>query len=323
MQQATASQQQKLDQQAKLAESPANDPRLTNLEDAIKKTPGIDSVSPATVDKAGTVAVFTATPTTAPSDPKTGDLVQDLRDDVVPDADKGDRPDRLRGRPDRRLHRPRRADRRQAAADDRCWSSVLSFFLLLLAFRSVLLPIKAAVANLLSVGAAYGVVTFVFQEGHGATLIGLDGAVPIASYVPLLMFTILFGLSMDYEVFLLSQIQEHYLESGDTRQAIVDGLANTGRVITSAALIMVCVFSSFVLSGDAVVKQFGVGLAVAIAIDATLVRCLLVPAAMTLMGDRCWWIPRWLDRILPRVSIEGGDFFEKRPAPEAEPAARS
>ena len=136
----------------------------------------------------------------------------------------------------------------------------LSFVVLLVAFRSLLLPLKAAAANLLSVGAAYGVVTFVFQEGHGAELIGLDGAVPIASYVPLLMFAILFGLSMDYEVFLLTQIQEHYKKDDDPHKAVVDGLASTGRVITSAALIMVCVFSSFVLNGNAVVKQFGVGL---------------------------------------------------------------
>ncbi len=319
VQQQTASQQQQLDQQTKAAESPANDPRLTNLEDAIKKTPGIKSVSPATVDKAGTVAVFTAIPTTAPSDPKTGDLVENLRDNVVPDAIKGtDLTVFAGGQTAGYIDLAARiADKLPQMI---ALVVILSFFLLLLAFRSVLLPLKAAVANLLSVGAAYGIVTFVFQEGHGATLIGLDGAVPIASYVPLLMFTILFGLSMDYEVFLLSQIQEHYLEDGDTHKAIVDGLANTGRVITSAALIMVCVFSSFVLSGDAVVKQFGVGLAVAIAIDATLVRCLFVPAAMTLMGDKCWWIPKWLDKILPHVNIEGGDFFEKQAAAEATPA---
>jgi putative drug exporter of the RND superfamily len=322
VQQQTASQQQKLDQQTKLAESPANDPRLTSLEDAIKKTPGIKSVSPATVDKQGTVAVFTATPTTSPSDPKTGDLVENLRDDVVPKAIEGtDLTVFAGGQTAGYIDLAARiADKLPQMI---ALVVILSFFLLLLAFRSVLLPIKAAVANLLSVGAAYGIVTFVFQEGHGASLIGLDGPVPIASYVPLLMFTILFGLSMDYEVFLLSQIQEHYLESGDTRKAIVDGLANTGRVITSAALIMVCVFSSFVLSGDAVVKQFGVGLAVAIAIDATLVRCLLVPAAMTLMGDRCWWIPKWLDKILPQVSIEGGDFFDKQAAAKPEPVSSS
>jgi RND superfamily putative drug exporter len=296
--------------------SPASDQRLTHLENAIRKTNGIDSVSPATVDKAGTVAVFTAIATTAPSDPKTGDLVENLRDNVVPAAIKGTDLTVFAGGQTAGY-----IDLASRIADKLpqmiALVVVLSFFLLLLAFRSVLLPVKAAVANLLSVGAAYGVVTFVFQEGHGATLIGLDGAVPIASYVPLLMFTILFGLSMDYEVFLLSQIQEHYLEDGDTRKAIVDGLASTGRVITSAALIMVCVFSSFVLSGDAVVKQFGVGLAVAIAIDATLVRCLFVPAAMTLMGDKCWWMPRWLDKVLPHINIEGGDFFEKRAAAKA------
>jgi RND superfamily putative drug exporter len=320
--QATASQQKKLDQQAKLAESPANDPRLTSLEDAIEKTDGIKSVSPATVDKKGTVAVFTAIATTAPSDPETGDLVENLRNNVVPDAIEGKDMTVFAG--------GQTAGYIDLAAriSDKLPQMIalvvaLSFVLLLLAFRSVLLPIKAAVANLLSVGAAYGIVTFVFQEGHGATLLGLDGPVPIASYVPLLMFTILFGLSMDYEVFLLSQIQERYLEGGDTRKAIVDGLANTGRVITSAALIMVCVFSSFVLSGNAVVKQFGVGLAVAIAIDATIVRCLIVPAAMTLMGDRCWWLPKWLDRILPRVSIEGGEFFKDKDVAPAAPAPAS
>ena len=177
-------------------------------------------------------------------------------------------------------------------------------------------------ANLLSVGAAYGVVTFVFQEGHGAKAIGLDGAIPIVAYVPLMMFAILFGLSMDYEVFLLSQIEEHYQESNDTRQAVIDGLATTGRVITSAALIMVFVFSSFVLSGNAVVKQFGIGLAVAIAIDATVVRCLVVPAVMTLLGKSCWWLPRWLQRALPHISVEGSEYFAEHPvAPE--PAAKA
>jgi RND superfamily putative drug exporter len=188
----------------------------------------------------------------------------------------------------------------------------LSCIVLLLAFRSILLPVKAAVANLLSVAAAYGVVTFVFQEGHGASLLGLEGAVPIASYVPLLMFAILFGLSMDYEVFLLTQIQQHYKESGDPHDAVVRGLASTGRVITSAALIMVFVFSSFVLNGSAIVKEFGVGLAAAIAIDATIVRCLAVPAVMALLGNAAWWLPKWLDRVLPRISIEGEDYFAER-----------
>ncbi|NLT05772.1 MAG: MMPL family transporter [Solirubrobacterales bacterium] len=309
----TPQQQEDAEAQLKIAQSPASDTRLTGLENAIAKTSGIASVSPATVDKAKTVAVFTAIATTAPSDPKTGDLVENLRDNVVPNAIQGEDMQVFAGGETAGY-----IDLAARIADKLplmiAIVVALSFVLLMLAFRSLLLPLKAAVANLLSVGAGFGVLTFVFQEGHGASLIGLDGPTPIASYVPLLMFTILFGLSMDYEVFLLSQIQEHFLESGDTRKAIVDGLANTGRVITSAALIMVCVFSSFILSGDAVVKQFGVGLAVAIAIDATIVRCLLVPAAMRLMGDRCWWLPRWLDRILPRVSIEGGASLDRAAA---------
>jgi putative drug exporter of the RND superfamily len=311
--QQTASQTKKLNQQKKLAESPATDPRLTNLTNAIKKDPGIKSVSPITVDKKGTTAVFTAIPTTAPSSPDTVDTVNRLRDDVIPKAVKGT---------DLTVYAGGQAaayiDLASRIADKLPQMILLvvalSFVVLVLAFRSLLVPLKAAVANLLSVAAAYGVVTFVFQEGHGATLIGLDGAVPIASYVPLLMFAILFGLSMDYEVFLMTQIEEHYKEEGDPHKAVVDGLATTGRVITSAALIMVCVFSSFVLNGNAVVKEFGVGLAVAIAIDATIVRCLAVPAAMALFGRAAWWLPGWLDRVLPRISIEGGDYFAERDA---------
>jgi len=318
-QQQVSSQQQKLDQQKKQAESPATDPKLTNLEDAIKKTPGVKSVSPATVDKHGTVAVYTAIPTTAPSDPKTEDLVNDLRDDVIPKATKGEDMTvyvggQTAGYIDLAARIADKLPRMIAIVVG------LSMILLLLAFRSVVLPLKAAVANLLSVGAAYGVVTFVFQEGHGASALGLDGPIAIVSYVPLLMFAILFGLSMDYEVFLLSQIEEHHEVSEDTRQAVIDGLATTGRVITSAALIMVCVFSSFVLSGNAVVKQFGVGLAVAIAIDATIVRCLFVPAAMSLLGESCWWLPRWMGRALPRISVEGAEYFARR---EAKPQAAS
>ena len=190
----------------------------------------------------------------------------------------------------------------------------LSFIVLLLAFRSLLVPVKAAAMNLLSVAAAYGVVTAVFQLGWGSSLIGLDHSIPIVSFVPLLMFAILFGLSMDYEVFLLTQMREHYKQHGDAKQAVIEGLANTGRVITSAAAIMVCVFTSFVLNGNPLVKEFGVGLAVAIAIDSTLVRCLLVPAMMVLLGKRAWWLPRWLDRLVPHVSIEGEEFFAKRDA---------
>ncbi len=309
--QQTASQQQKLDQQKKLAQNPATDTRLTGLSSAIAKAPGIKSVSPAVLDKKDDTAVFTAIATTAPSSRTTETTVRNLRDSVIPAAVKGEDVKAFVG--GQTAGYIDLADRISSKLPTMIAIVVgLSFIVLLLAFRSVLMPLKAGLANLLSVAAAYGVVTFVFQEGHGASLIGLDGATPIASFVPLLMFAILFGLSMDYEVFLLTQIKEHYNRSGNARQAVIDGLASTGRVITSAALIMVCVFSSFILNGDPVVKQFGVGLAVAIAIDATLVRCLLVPAIMVSLGDASWWLPRWLSRALPEISIEGESFFAER-----------
>jgi RND superfamily putative drug exporter len=321
--QQTASQSQQLAQQKQQAESPATDPRLTDLENAVGKDPGVKSVSPATVDKKGTVAVFTAIATTRPSSPDTVDTVNRLRDTVIPNAIKGKDMTVFAGGQTAGY-----IDLASRIADKLPQMILivvaLSFIVLMVAFRSLLLPVKAAAANLLSVGASYGVVTFVFQEGHGAKLLGLDGSVPIASYVPLLMFAILFGLSMDYEVFLLTQIQEHFKADDDARKAVVDGLATTGRVITSAALIMVCVFSSFVLNGNAVVKQFGVGLAVAIAIDATIVRCLAVPAVMEVLGRAAWWLPKWLHRVLPPISIEGGDYFERKDAEqrpsEPEPA---
>jgi putative drug exporter of the RND superfamily len=314
--------QKKLKNEKKQAKSPATDTRLTNLENAIAKDKDVKTVSPATVDPAGTAAVFTAIPKTAPADRKTEELVKRLRSDVIPKATKGtDLTANVGGQTAGYIDL---ADRIAEKLPQMILIVVgLSCIVLLLAFRSLLLPVKAAVANLLSVAAAYGVVTFVFQEGHGASLLGLDGPVPIASYVPLLMFAILFGLSMDYEVFLLTQIQEHYKKSGDPHDAVVRGLASTGRVITSAALIMVFVFSSFVLNGNAIVKEFGVGLAAAIAIDATIVRCLAVPAVMALFGKAAWWLPRWLDRVLPPISIEGGDYFDERdrppPAPDKPP----
>ena len=182
--------------------------------------------------------------------------------------------------------------------------------LLLIAFRSVVAPLQAALVNLLSVGAAYGVLTAVFQEGHGATAIGLDGAIPIVSYVPMMMFAILFGLAMDYQVFLLSRVREEIDAGKSSRQAVIDGLAGTGKVIASAAAIMVAVFASFILNGDPTVKEFGVGLASAILIAGSMV-CVLLPAVMLLMGRRTWWLPRRLDRVLPHISVEGD------PAPAA------
>jgi RND superfamily putative drug exporter len=180
----------------------------------------------------------------------------------------------------------------------------LSFLLLLVAFHSPLISLKAGIMNLLSVGAAYGVMTLVANGGAVSELIGIDQEVPIAPFMPVMMFAILFGLSMDYEVFLVSRIREEYLKDGDTRRAVADGLAKTARVITAAAAIMVVVFLAFVTAPDTFLKLFGIGLATAIFLDATLVRLVLVPAVMQLLGDRNWWIPNWLERILPRLDVE-------------------
>jgi len=285
-------------------DNPASDPRLTKLSTALAGAHGVASVSPPTLDKARDTALYTVISASAPSSDATSDLVVELRDTTIPKATKGtDVTASVGGQTAAYIDL---ADRISDKLPQMIGVVVaLSFLVLMLAFRSLLVPVKAALMNLLSVAAAYGVVTFVFQEGHGASLIGLDGAIPIVSFVPLLMFAILFGLSMDYEVFLMTQIQERYHQTRRPARAIVDGLAGTGRVITSAALIMVCVFASFVLNGDPIVKQFGVGLAVAIAIDATIVRCLLVPAVMTLLGRAAWWMPAWLARWLPRIDIEG------------------
>jgi hypothetical protein len=173
------------------------------------------------------------------------------------------------------------------------------------AYRSLVIPLKAAAMNLLSIGAAYGIVVMVFQWGWGATLIGLDGPVPIESFVPMMMFAVLFGLSMDYEVFLLTSFREHWERSGNVAVAVRRALADTGQVITSAALIMVGVFASFILADQTIAKMFGVGLAAAVAIDASLVRCVLVPSIMVLAAKRTFWLPGWLDRLLPQINVEG------------------
>jgi RND superfamily putative drug exporter len=293
---------------------------LPGLEKQVGGATDVAQVSEPTLDKAGTVAVFTVISKSAPWADETVSLVENLRDTVIPKA--------LASTAAHSYVGGQTAGYIDLATQigDKLPLMIaivvgLSFIVLLLAFRSLLVPIKAAAMNLLSVAAAYGVVTAVFQLGWGSSLIGLDHPIPIVSFVPLLMFAILFGLSMDYEVFLLTQMREHFRQNEDEREAVIEGLANTGRVITSAAAIMVCVFTSFVLNGNPLVKEFGVGLAVAIAIDATLVRCLLVPAIMVLLGKRAWWLPSWLDRLVPHISIEGEDFFAARDAALATPAA--
>ena len=180
----------------------------------------------------------------------------------------------------------------------------LSFLLLLAAFRAPLVAVKAGLMNLLSIGAAYGVVALLADGGWAGQLVGIDTPTPVPPFIPVLMFAVLFGLSMDYEVFLLSRIREEHARHGDTSRAVADGLARTARVITAAAAIMVAVFGAFALSPEVFLKLIGLGLATAILIDATIVRMVLVPAVMQLLGERNWWLPRWLDRMLPRARLE-------------------
>jgi RND superfamily putative drug exporter len=302
--------------------SGTSDPRLQTLQKDVAASPGVAGVTPIQVDQAGTVAFFNAISKAGPSDGETTTLVRHLRSSVIPSAEHG-------------TNMTAHVGGSTAGYEDlasRISSKLplqiivviaLSFILLILAFRTVAIPPQAALMNLLSIGAAYGVLTAIFQYGWLSGLIGLDGSVPIVSYVPLFMFAILFGLSMDYEVFLVSQIDEHHSAGEDNDSAVVSGLVTSARVITAAAAIMVFVFGSFVLNGDPTIKQFGIGLAVAVILDATVVRCLLVPALMLLVGERNWYMPRWLDRVVPHISIEGGEFFaqDSEPEPAAEPDA--
>jgi len=315
----------KIEQQSeakrKQLEEPATDPRLQDLKTDIAKTSGVKKVSEPLVNSGGTAAVLTATPTTAPSDRATADLVERLRDETIPKATRGknmtaDVGGTTAGYVDLAAEIGSRLVITIAVVVG------LSFLLLMVAFRSVLIPLKAGLMNLVSIGAAFGVVSAVFEKGWGASLVGLDGEVPIVSFVPLMMFVILFGLSMDYEVFLMTHIREAWQRTGDNRQSVIIGIGTTGRVITSAALIMVSVFFAFILNGDPTVKQFGVGMGVAVAVDATIVRCLLVPAVMVLADRANWWFPPVLERIVPNFSIEGDEWFRERDAAAVAEAER-
>ena len=298
------------------ASSRSHDPRLQTLRDDMLKTKGVADVSQPLVNDNGTAAVYTVTPTTAPSDKATIDTVNRLRDDTIPAATKGqDMTAYVGGTTAGYIDLAAQISNKLLQTI--ITVVILSFLLLLLAFRSILIPLTAGVMNLISIAAAFGVVTAVFEQGHGEQFVGLDQTVPIVSFVPLMMFAILFGLSMDYEVFLMTHIRERWMEAKENHTSVIEGLAHTGRVITSAALIMVSVFCAFILSGDPTVKQFGVGMAVAVAVDATIVRCLLVPAVMTVLGPANWWMPRWLDRVLPNFSIEGDEYFRELDAKKA------
>ncbi len=270
------------------------------IANAVSADEGVAGISPPEVDAGSGVATVVAYPTTGPQDEATFETVQRLRDEVLPAV--------LDGSP-AKAHVGGQtatfADVGQRVSDRLPYFIaavlLLSFLLLMVVFRSVLVPLKAALLNLLSIGASYGVMVMVFQWGWGAGLIGVESTLPIFSFIPLFMFAILFGLSMDYEVFLLSRVREEYVATGDNELSVVRGIASTGRVITSAALIMVSVFLGFVLGSDPTIKMFGLGLATAILIDATLVRMVLVPATMKLLGEANWWLPAWLDRLLPKL----------------------
>ncbi|HEX2266296.1 MAG TPA: MMPL family transporter, partial [Solirubrobacterales bacterium] len=273
------------------------------LADRLRGESGIDFVADPVINEAGTAALLNVIPSTSPQDEATVDLVEDLRTNAIPE-ELGD------------AGITAHVGGIVAALDDQSDYMTdrmplfiagvvgLSFLLLLVAFHSPLISLKAGIMNLLSVGAAYGVMTLFAEGGALGELIGLDREVPIAPFMPVMMFAILFGLSMDYEVFLISRIREEFLKHGDTRRAVADGLAKTARVITAAAAIMVVDFLAFLAAPDTFLKLFGIGLATAIFLDATVVRMILVPAVMQLLGDRNWWIPDWLERALPRIDVE-------------------
>ncbi len=282
------------------------------LASRLEHEAGVAFVAAPTFNQGGTAALLTVVPTTSPQDAATSDLVKHLRGTVLPEVlDDSGVIAYIGG------ITPALEDQSEYITDRMPLFIIgvvgLSFLLLLVAFHSPLISLKAAIMNLLSVCAAYGVMTLVAQGGFVGELIGIDHEVPIAPFMPVMMFAILFGLSMDYEVFLISRIREEYLKDGDTRRAVADGLAKTARVITAAAAIMVVVFLAFVVSPEVFLKLFGIGLASAIFLDATLVRMVLVPAVMQLLGDRNWWIPDWLERTLPKIDVERTAPAESRP----------
>jgi RND superfamily putative drug exporter len=276
---------------------------LNNLSSALNRTEGVAFASPASGSRDGQAAVIRVQPTTGPQDAATEDLVHRMRNEVIPQALAGTGLDALvAGQVAFNID----ISDYLAGRIPIFFAAVLgaSFLLLMSVFRSLVVPLKAVIMNMLSIGAAYGVAVAVFQWGWLAGVTGIQPA-PIEPFIPMMLFAILFGLSMDYEVFLLSRMKEEYERTGDAVNSVADGLAATARVITAAAAIMVVVFGSFVLEDSRVIKLFGLGLATAITIDATLVRMLIVPSTMELLGARNWWLPRWLDRIIPNLRVEG------------------
>lgn len=282
---------------------------VDRLEQALRTTPGVASTGPAVFNRSGDTAVLTVVPDSAPQSRATSHLVDTLRQDVIPRAGQGTSME---------VH----VGGVTAAYDDFAEVIIgklplfvgvviaLGCVLLLLAFRSIGIPLKAAAMNVAAVASSFGVVVAIFQWGWGSERLGLGSAGPIEPFLPVIMVSVLFGLSMDYQVFLVSRMYEEWLETGDNRRAVRVGLAETSRVINSAAVIMISVFLAFVLSGDRIIAMFGIALAAAVALDAFVLRTLLVPALMHMLGGANWWLPAWLDRRLPRISIEAP---ERRP----------
>jgi RND superfamily putative drug exporter len=289
--------------------SSANSSLLSTMQSDISKTSGVASVTPAALNSAGTTAVFNVIPATRPQATQTTALVTTLRDDVLP---KEHATSYVTGTTAGSV------DFSSQIAGRLIWLILavvaISFLLLTTAFRSVVIAIKAAILNILSIGAAYGVIVAIFQWGWAKSLIGLQSTLPIPAYVPMLVFCIVFGLSMDYEVFLLSRVHEAWLDTADAHRSVAIGIGATARVITTAALIMIVVFTSFVINPDPTVKMLSLGMAVAVLIDASLVRMCLVPSIMTLLGSRAWWMPRWMEPVVPQLRLEGSP--DAAPSPE-------
>jgi putative drug exporter of the RND superfamily len=298
----------------------ANERHLAALQQALDGAEGVAATTPPAPSEDGEMATIVAVPAYSPQDERTSDLLERLRSQVIPAAT-ADTPLRafVGG---------------QAAAFEDFSDKVagrlplfiaivigLSVLLLMAAFRSLWIPLASAVFNLLSIGAAYGVVTAVFQEGLGASLIGVDSTVPIVSFVPVMIFAILFGLSMDYNVFLLSRMREAYLEGDRPRESVIHGMGRIGKVVLFAGLIMSSVFLAFTTTDDVIAKMMGLGLGLAILIDVLIVRLTIAPAVVTLLGDRAWWLPGWLDRVLPNVSLEGHLVEDADAAAPAGPSA--
>jgi putative drug exporter of the RND superfamily len=282
--------------------SPSDKAAMNSLDNSLKGKPGIAAVQPLITNAAGTVGIIDVIPTTSPQNTKTASLIATIRDKYIPAATTV-------------THTQIYVGGITAIFVD--FASVLTSklplfvgvivvlgcLLLMIAFRSVVVPLVAAVMNLLAVGASFGLVVAVFQWGWGASLLGA-GTGPVESFLPIIMIAILFGLSMDYQVFLVSRMHEEYLNTGDNEEAIIRGQANTGRVITAAALVMICVFLSFAVGGERIIAEFGIGLGGAVLIDAFIIRTVLVPSLMHFIGKGNWFMPRWLDRIVPHVAVE-------------------